>query len=322
MDKALTSPMTLTFDRDFDPRYGEAVELLPGVRRVTAANPGPFTFAGTNTFLVGTAELALIDPGPDDPDHIEALRRAIGGARVTHILVSHTHRDHSAGTERLKAMTGAQVLAAGPHAFARPPHAGENRRIEAAGDTDFTPDATLADGDIVEASGAGLQAIATPGHTVNHIALALLDEGVLFSGDHVMGWSTTIVAPPDGAMAVYMASLDRLLARSEHRYLPAHGGEINDGHAYAEGLKAHRVAREAAILEALGRGHRTIPEIVAAVYQGLEARLAPAAALSTLAHLEDLIARGAITADGPPALSARYRPKDASPDEDLASGSS
>ncbi len=314
--------MTLAFNREFDPRHGEAVELMPGVRHVTAANSGPFTFAGTNTFLVGTSELALIDPGPDDPNHFEALRRAIGGARVTHILVSHTHRDHSAGTERLKALTGARVLAAGPHAFARPPHEGEERPIEAAGDTDFTPDATLADGATVEVSGARLQAIATPGHTVNHVALALLEEGVLFSGDHVMGWSTTIVAPPDGAMTAYMASLDRLLARPERRYLPSHGGEISDGPRYVAALKGHRTEREAAILNAIRRGDRTIPEIVSAVYQGLDSRLAPAAALSTLAHLEDLIARRMVTADNLPILSARYRPKEASPDDDLASGSS
>lgn len=312
--------MVLAFNREFDARYGEAVEVVPGVRRVTATNPGPFTFAGTNTFLIGTRRLAVLDPGPDDAAHVEAVVAAIGGSKVDHILVSHTHRDHSAATRLLQARTGAPVLAGGPHRTARPPHDGEATRLDAAGDGDFQPDEALADGAVLEGDGYRLEAVATPGHTANHLAFALHGEGALFSGDHVMGWSTTIVAPPEGAMADYMLSLDRLLARQERRYLPAHGGAIADGPPYVAALKAHRMARERAILAALDRGRHAITEIVEQVYEGLDARLTPAAALSTLAHLEDLVSRGAITTDGPPTLTARYRPIETIADDAFGSG--
>ncbi len=314
--------MTLALNREFDPRHGDAVEVAPGVRRVTAPNVSPFTFGGTNTFLIGTRELAVLDPGPADEAHIEALMQAIGGARVAHILVSHTHRDHSPGARLLKSRTGAPILAAGWSRVARAPHPGEETLLDAAGDNEFAPDITLEDGGLVEGTDYRLEALATPGHTADHLSFALLGEDLVFSGDHIMGWSTTVVAPPEGSMADYLASLDRMLERSERRYLPAHGGEIADGPAHARALRAHRKMREATILERLRRGDRTVAELVAQVYPRLDGRLAPAAALSTLAHLEDLVRRGAAAADGPPTLAARYRPVAAIPDTADAAGSS
>jgi glyoxylase-like metal-dependent hydrolase (beta-lactamase superfamily II) len=299
--------MALEFDRTFAPQTGAAVEVAPGVRRVTASNSGPFTFHGTNTFLIGGDTLAVLDPGPADPEHIDALMHAIGGARVAQILVSHTHRDHSPGARLLQERTNAPILAAGPHRLARPARQGEGLRLDASADLDFVPDEMLAEGETMDGPGYRLEAIATPGHTGNHLAFALAGTDILFSGDHVMGWATTVVAPPDGSMADYMASLERLLGRPERRYLPAHGGPIFEAHAYVRALRAHRKMREGAILEGLRSGDRTIRELVTRVYQGLDPRLTGAAALSTLAHLEDLVARGIVLADGIPVLDARYR---------------
>jgi glyoxylase-like metal-dependent hydrolase (beta-lactamase superfamily II) len=301
--------MALQFNRDFAARTGEPVEVAPGVRRVTAPNPGPFTFKGTNTFLIGGRELAVLDPGPADPAHVEAVVKAVGRARVAHILVSHTHRDHSPAARLLSERTGAPVLAAGPHRSARPARPGEQLRLDASADLEFKPDIQLAGGVIVEGEDYRLQAIATPGHAANHLAFALLGSDLLFSGDHVMGWATTVVAPPDGSMADYLDSLERLLERPEHTYAPAHGGTIVNAHAYVRGLRSHRKMREAAMLEGLRRGDRTIPDIVARVYQGLDAKLTGAAALSTLAHLEDLVTRGQVVTEGLPVLDGRYSPK-------------
>ncbi|HWT30570.1 MAG TPA: MBL fold metallo-hydrolase [Propylenella sp.] len=298
--------MSIAFNRDFEPRHGEAVSVAPGVRRVTARNPGPFTFHGTNTYLIGGDELAVLDPGPADQAHVDVLVHAIGGARVKHILVSHTHRDHSPAARLLQARTGAPILAAGPHRPARPLRGGQTGALDGGADVHFAPDVTLADGDGVEVSGCRLEAIATPGHTANHLAFALSGTDLLFSGDHVMGWATTIVAPPDGAMADYMASLERLLARPEPRYLPAHGAPISDAHSFVRALRAHRRMRERAIVERLQLGDRTIAEMVARIYSGLDPSLKGAAALSTLAHLEDLYARDLVASDAEPSLLGRY----------------
>jgi glyoxylase-like metal-dependent hydrolase (beta-lactamase superfamily II) len=298
--------MSLSFKRDFEPRHGEAVLVAPGVRRVTAPNPGPFTFHGTNTFLIGDEELAVLDPGPPDEDHIQALVKAIGGARVVHILVSHTHIDHSPAARLLQARTGAPILAAGPHRPTPALGGAGTDRLDASADLDFSPDVQLADGAIVEGGGYRLEAVATPGHAANHLAFALLGTDMLFPGDHVMGWATTIVAPPDGSMSDYMGSLERLLARPESRYLPAHGGEIRNAHGFVRGLKAHRKMRERAIVERLEQGDRTIAEMVPCIYSGLDPRLAGAAALSTLAHLEDLLTRRIVASDAEPSLSGRY----------------
>jgi glyoxylase-like metal-dependent hydrolase (beta-lactamase superfamily II) len=308
--------MAMQFNRSFEPLTGEAVVVAPGVRRVTAPNPGPFTFTGTNTFLIGGRDIAILDPGPADPGHIEAVMNAVGDARVRLILVSHTHRDHSPGARILQQRTAAPVLAAGPHRSARPVRPGEELRLDASADLEFEPDEHLSDDAIVEIEHYRLQAIATPGHTANHLAFALLGSDLLFSGDHVMGWATTVVAPPEGSMRDYMDSLEVLLTRPEDTYLPAHGGPIASAHAYVRALRSHRKMREGAILDALRRGDRTIPDIVARVYQGLDARLTGAAALSTLAHLEDLVGRGHVVTEGQAVLDGRYSPN--SPDDGLS----
>ena len=294
--------MALDFDTAFEPAYGEAVALAPGVARITVNNPSAFTFHGTNSYIVGTDTLAVIDPGPQDEDHLRALLKAIGGRPVSHILVSHTHIDHSPLTERLRRETGATVLAEGPHRAARPLRLGEINPLDASGDMDFSPDIALADGELVEGDGWALRAIHTPGHTVNHLVFALEGTGILFSADHVMAWSTSIVAPPDGAMAQYMASLEKLLERDDRVFLPGHGGPVTSPAAFMRGLRTHRKMRERAIVERLRTGDRTIPEMVAAIYRDTDPRLHGAAGLSVLAHLEDLVGKGVARVEGEPSL--------------------
>lgn len=298
----------MEFDMSFSPEYGRAVEVAPGVLRLTANNPSPFTFHGTNTYLVGTETLAVIDPGPDDDAHLAAILAAAGRRPISHILVSHTHRDHSPLAARLKARTGAVTAAEGPHRPARPLKLGEVNALDASADMAFTPDLVLADGERIAGDGWTIETVLTPGHAANHAAFALAGTGILFSADHVMAWSTTIVAPPDGAMADYMASLDRLLARDDRIYLPGHGGPLSDPPPFLRGLKAHRKMRERAILERIQGGDRTIGEIVKAIYRDTDPRLHGAAALSVLAHLEDLAGRGAIRADGGVALDGVFEP--------------
>lgn len=290
--------MALDFDTKFEPAYGEAVQVVPDVARITVNNPSAFTFHGTNSYLVGRDTLAVIDPGPEDDAHFAALLRAIAGRPVSHIFVSHTHVDHSPLTRRLAEETGATVLAEGPHRPARPLRIGEINPLDASGDTDFVPDVALADDELVEGDGWALRAIHTPGHTANHVSFALEGTGTLFSADHVMAWSTSIVAPPDGAMSDYMASLDRLLQRDDTLFLPGHGGPVTQPAAFMRGLKAHRKMRERAIIERLRGGDRTIPDMVAAIYRDTDPRLHGAAGLSVLAHLEDLVGRGIAAAEG------------------------
>jgi glyoxylase-like metal-dependent hydrolase (beta-lactamase superfamily II) len=297
----------IPFDRDFAPEAERATEVAPAVRRVTAPNRGPFTFTGTNSYIVGRGEVAVIDPGPDDPRHVDALLAAIPGERITHILLTHTHRDHAGALAALKERTGATTYGEGPHRPARPLRIGETNPLDASADLGFVPDVALADGAVIEGDGWRIEAVATPGHTANHLAFALPEAGLLFSGDHVMAWSTTIVAPPDGAMADYMASLDKLMARPETRYLPGHGGPVEDAPSFLRALKSHRRMREAAILERLAQGDEEIAAIVKALYRDTDPRLHGAAALSVLAHLEDLVQRGKVVTDGPPAIGGRFR---------------
>lgn len=300
--------MALEFRTDFNPHHGEPVTVAPGVARLTANNAGPFTFHGTNSYIVGDDALAVIDPGPEDEAHYRSLIDAIGGRPVSHILVSHTHRDHSPLAGRLKAATGAIVAGAGPHRPSRPLAIGETNPLDAAADTDFEPDLVLRDGDIVEGEGWKLTAIETPGHTANHLVFALDRDGIVFSADHVMAWATSIVAPPDGAMSDYMNSLDKMLQRDDELYLPGHGGKLIRPRNFVRGLKTHRKMRERAILDRLRAGDRTIEEMVRVIYRDTDPRLHGAAGLSTLAHLEDLVARGAVTTDGPPAISGIFQP--------------
>ncbi|HEX9238818.1 MAG TPA: MBL fold metallo-hydrolase [Xanthobacteraceae bacterium] len=297
----------IPFDKSFNLEPDQVQEVAPDVRAIVADNPGPFTFKGTISYIVGHGQVAIIDPGPDDVVHVAALLDAVRDETVTHIFVTHTHRDHSPAAAKIKDATGAKVLAQGPHRPARPLHTGEIRRLDASIDLDFRPDITLADGEIVNGKGWTLQAVATPGHTANHMAYAFKEADLLFAGDHVMAWSTTIVAPPDGAMSDYMASLHKLAKRSERLYLSGHGAPVRDAPRYVQYLIRHRQAREASILHRLGKGAADIPTIVRAVYIGLDPRLVGAAALSVLAHLEELVARGAVVTEGPASIGGIYR---------------
>jgi glyoxylase-like metal-dependent hydrolase (beta-lactamase superfamily II) len=235
----------------------------------------------------------------------------VRGETVTHIFVTHTHRDHSPAVPKVKAATGAKVYAEGPHRLARPLHIGETHRLDASADMDFRPDVALADGEVVRGDGWTIEAITTPGHTANHMSFALKEADLILAGDHIMGWSTTIVAPPDGAMSDYMASLHKLARRSEPLYLSGHGMPIREAPRFVQHLIRHRQGREASILHRLRKGAADIPTIVKAIYIGLDPRLTGAAALSVLAHLEDMVARGEIVTDGPPSIAGTYRLADA-----------
>ncbi|TGQ51317.1 MBL fold metallo-hydrolase [Mesorhizobium sp. M1C.F.Ca.ET.193.01.1.1] len=300
--------MALEFDTRFDPAYGKAVTVAPDVLRITARNPSPFTFHGTNSYLVGVDTLAVIDPGPDDDTHLETLLAAIDGRPVSHIFVSHTHRDHSPLAARLKSLTGATVLAEGPHRPARRLRIGEINPLDASADLGFVPDVALADGSLAQGDGWAIRAVLTPGHTANHAAFTLEGTGILFSADHVMAWATSIVAPPDGAMADYMKSLDRLIERGDRLLLPGHGGPVTAPRSFMRGLKTHRKMRERAILERIRGGDRTIKDMVAAIYRDTDPRLHGAAGLSVLAHLEDLVARGLVATEGDPAIDGIFTP--------------
>jgi len=299
--------MALDFDTAFDPLHGQAVEIAPGVRRITVNNPSPYTFHGTNSYIVGSETLAVVDPGPMDEAHLQALLRAIGERPVSHIFVSHTHRDHSPLARPLAKATGAVVVAEGPHRASRALRIGEVARLDASSDTDFRPDLAVGDGQVIEGDGWAIRTVLTPGHAANHAAFALEGTGILFSADHVMAWSTSIVAPPDGAMGDYMASLDRLLERDDRLFFPGHGGPVRNPAAFMRGLKAHRKMRERAIVERLAKGDRTIAEMVQAIYRELDPRLVGAAGLSVLAHLEDLVAKGVARTDGPSAIDGLYQ---------------
>jgi glyoxylase-like metal-dependent hydrolase (beta-lactamase superfamily II) len=297
----------IPFDKSFDLAPETVEEVMPGVRRVLADNPSPFTFKGTLSYIVGRGRVAIVDPGPLDEAHIAALLDAVRGETVTHIFVTHTHRDHSPAVPRIKAATGAVVLAEGPHRPARPLHVGEAPRLDASNDTDFRPDHALHDGEVIAGPGWTIEAVATPGHTANHMAFALKEADLLFSGDHVMAWSTPVVAPPDGAMSDYMASLQKLARRSEPVYLPGHGGAVRDAPRFVAHYIRHRQAREASILHRLAKGETDIPTLVRAIYIGLDPRLVKAAGLSVLAHLEDLVTRGLVVTEGEPSIAGRYR---------------
>ena len=272
---------------------GLAIALEPMVARVLAPNPSPFTNSGTQTHIVGTHDVAVIDPGPDDPAHIEAILRAVAGRPVAAIVITHTHRDHSPGSRPLAAATGAPIVGCAPIVVDM------GARSDAAFDTEYVPDRVLADGDGVSGEGWTLAALATPGHTSNHLAFSMPETGALFSGDHVMGWSTTVVMPPDGDMTDYMASLEKLRLRDDRVYYPAHGDPVTNPAQYVRHLIGHRKQREAQIMRFLGTGPQTVPSLVALMYVGLDPRLVGAAQGSALAHLIDLRARGVIVQDGP-----------------------
>lgn len=296
----------ISFNRTFDVAPGAIHEVAPGVRRILAPNPSPFTFTGTCSYVIGEGRVAILDPGPDDPAHVAALLKAVSGETVTHVIVTHTHRDHSPAVVPVVAATGAVTVGEGPHRPARPLYIGEINPLDASADTAFVPDVVVHDGDVIEGEGWRLEAVATPGHAANHMAFALRGADLMFSGDHVMGWATSIVAPPDGSMGDYVASLEKLAHRSERLYLPGHGPAVTDAPAFVEDYLAHRRAREAAILRGLERAG-TIPDLVRGIYIGLDPRLVGAASLTVLANLEYLVARGVVATDGEPSLDGHYR---------------
>ena len=318
----------LHFDQSLPPLYGVAERLSPRIQRLLAPNPSPFTFRGTGVYIVGDAKnVAVIDPGPNEPGHIASLLAAIGGRKVDHILITHTHRDHSPAAAPLKAATGAKTYGYGPHAFFLPsglriasaatafgslggePHPATSADargrggpeaiegiVDESGDRDFTPDVTVRDGDVVSGDGYTLQCVFTPGHTSNHMCYALEEEGALFTGDHVMGWSTSVVAPPDGDMGDYMRSLEKLIARRDHILYPTHGSPIAKPGSFLRAYLAHRRMRETQIARALHRGRDTVPALVETLYASLNPALRRAAALTVEAHLKHMIEEGRIAA--------------------------
>jgi glyoxylase-like metal-dependent hydrolase (beta-lactamase superfamily II) len=271
--------------------YAKLEHVEPGIARVLAHNPSAFTYYGTQTYLVGEREVAVIDPGPDLPEHVDALIEAIGGRNVVAIMCTHTHRDHSPAAKPLAERTGASIVGCAPLALET-----VGPRADASFDGDYVPGRVLADGETVEVDGRPIMAVATPGHTSNHLCFVYGDA--LFSGDHVMGWSTTVVVPPDGDMAAYMASLDKLRQRGECTYYPAHGEPVTNPQQYVRHLLGHRMQRERQILKLVRETPRAVPDIVANAYPGLDPRLVTAAGGSVLAHLLDLQRRGLVESRG------------------------
>jgi len=270
-----------------DAPYARLEQLEPGIARVLAHNPSAFTYFGTQSYLLGEHEVAVVDPGPDLPEHLDALRDAIGDRKLIAIMCTHTHRDHSPAARPLAERTGAPIIGCAPLALET-----VGPRADASFDGDYVPARVLQDGDTIQADGKAITAVATPGHTSNHLCFAYGDA--LFTGDHVMGWSTTVVVPPDGDMAAYMASLDKLRGRQDRIYYAAHGEPVRNPQQYVRHLMGHRMQRERQILKLVGEKARTIPDIVANAYPGLDPRLTAAAGGSVLAHLVDLERRGLV----------------------------
>jgi glyoxylase-like metal-dependent hydrolase (beta-lactamase superfamily II) len=289
-------------------QYGMRETLAPLIQRVIANNPGPFTYTGTGTFIVGHdrpgAGVAVIDPGPADEAHLAALLGAVAGRTVSHVLVTHTHRDHAPLARPFAQATGAQIWAAAPPAA----EIHVSGSLDEADDVAFAPDHVVTGGERLSGDGWTLEVVATPGHASNHLAFALLEENALFCGDHLMGWSTTVVAPPDGDMAGYMRSLDTVIARRFDTLWPTHGPPITEVAPFLTAYREHRLERERGVLQRLGAGDRTIPAIVEALYAQVDPRLWPPAGLSVQAHLIKLVAEGRAVADPAPTIDARYAP--------------
>ena len=292
----------IPYNRELEFEYGASQRLSPLVRRVIAPNASAFTFHGTGTYIIGNGSVAIVDPGPDLATHVDALLDAVRDETVSHILVTHTHLDHSPATVAVKAATGAPSYAFGPHG-----RGGDGEKVEEGADFDFMPDHRVADGETVAGDGWTVEGVHTPGHTSNHMCFALKEENALFPGDHVMGWSTTIVSPPDGDMRAYMASLDKLLTRSEGIYYPTHGAPIADPPPYVAALLAHRHEREDQIVACLADGIGQIPDMVARMYADIDPKLHRAAARSVLSHLIHMVDTGRAASDGTPGPDTAYR---------------
>jgi glyoxylase-like metal-dependent hydrolase (beta-lactamase superfamily II) len=282
-------PAAIPFVPDPDVRYGEALTVSPLVRRVVARNPSAFTYTGSGTYIVGHGTVAVIDPGPNLPEHVEAILAATAGETISAILITHTHRDHSPAAAPLSARTGAPVIGCAPIVIDD-----DGPRADEAFDTTYAPARVLQDGEAVSGPGWTLTAVHTPGHTSNHLCYELVEEQALFTGDHVMGWSTTVIAPPDGDMADYRASLSKLIGRSDRVYYPTHGQPVVKPQAFARALLAHRRQREAQILTCIDDGLTAIPDMVARMYANVAKALHGAAGRSVLAHLIDLEQRGLV----------------------------
>lgn len=278
-------------------------QVAPGVRRVIAPNPSPFTFHGTGTYIIGTGDVAVIDPGPALPTHVDALLNVLAGETITHLIVTHTHIDHSPACALLADHTDAPTYGYGPHGQGK---IERGVQIEEGGDMAFQPDVVVRDGDVIEGGDWRLECVFTPGHTSNHMCYSHAQSNSLFTGDHVMGWSTTVVSPPDGDMRDYIDSLERLLSRDEAVFWPTHGPSIDDPKPFVRDYLAHRRDREAQIIALLREGHKRIGPMVADAYAGLDARLQPAAARSMLATLIYLVEADTVSVTGEVGLNAEY----------------
>ncbi|WP_339334747.1 MBL fold metallo-hydrolase [uncultured Maricaulis sp.] len=285
---------SIPFVREFDFEYGRCDTLSPLIRRVIAPNPGPFTFTGTGVYIIGHGSVAVIDPGPVDPAHIAAIDAALEGETVSHVFVTHHHLDHSPLAHPLAEKHGARVYGFGPQQIAP---AGGEVRLEAGDDVGFQPDVQIEDEEIFHGAGWTLQALHTPGHTSNHVCYALIEENTLFSGDHVMGWSTSVISPPDGHMGDYLFQLARMRDRDFTRLWPTHGPAVESPSAFIQAYIDHRLAREDQILACLADGHETIRDMVAVMYADVDKRLHPAAAHSALAHVIHLVELGKVASN-------------------------
>ncbi len=293
----------IPFRRELDFEYGVSAAVSPNIRRVVANNPSPFTLYGTGTYILGHGNVAVVDPGPADPEHIDALLAATRGETITHLLVTHTHADHSPGCALLREVCDAPSYGYGPHGAGKQE---EGIVVEEGGDMDFDPDVAVRHGQVIEGDGWSVECVYTPGHTSNHICYQLREERALFSGDHVMGWSTSIVSPPDGDMRSYMASLELLLERDDALYWPTHGPAITAPKPHVEAFIAHRVEREEQIKACLREGVGRIREMVPSMYAELPEFMYPAAARSVFAAMVYLVERGEVTCAGEVAVEAEY----------------
>ncbi|NKB97886.1 MAG: MBL fold metallo-hydrolase [Pseudomonadales bacterium] len=294
----------IPFRRQMEFEYGTVEQVGPSIRRVIAENPSPFTLYGTGTYILGEGQVAVIDPGPADQNHIQAILAATKGEEITHILVTHTHMDHSPGCRLLKEHCDAKTYAYGPHGAGK---LEQGVQVEEGGDMDFTPDVVVKDGDVISAETWSAECVYTPGHTSNHMCFQLQSGKALFTGDHVMGWSTSIISPPDGDMKAYMESLDKLLERDDQVYWPTHGPAITDTKEHVGAFIEHRREREQQVLRCIDQDVHIIGEMVPIMYKDTPEFMYPAAARSVLASVEYMVARGELVSEGPVTLEAVYR---------------
>lgn len=296
--------MAIAYKHEASVEYGVLTEVAPNVRRIVAHNASPFTYHGTGTYVLGRGKVAVIDPGPLDRAHVGALLRELGDEQITHVLVTHTHNDHSPATRLLKEHCAAPSYAFGAHGEGR---YGAGAEIEEGADREFAPDIKVSDGDVIACEGFDVECVYTPGHALNHMCFALPAQKILFSGDHVMGWSTTVVSPPDGDMGDYLKSLARLLDRDDAKLLPTHGTSIDDPKAFVQSLIDHRKGREQQVVAELKHGPSTIHAMVPRMYKDVPQWLHPAAERSVYAHVLHMHERGLIACDGEPLLTTEYR---------------